>query len=127
MAVGADTQPCKVEREFEVGKLGVGRIARQLIVGNITADREDAGAAGQESWAMARMFEFSSVSGTSRSSVGMMVTFFQLSLAWASFAKIGSGLAAGQRDEGLAAGVECASMMKPTSPETASASSSMLS
>jgi hypothetical protein len=41
---------------------------------------------GRKAWAMARMFDFSSVSGTSRSSVGMMVTFLQLSLAWASLA-----------------------------------------
>src|SRR4249919_2549837 len=48
MAVVANAQPGKVERELEVGELGVGRIASQLIVLNVTADRKDAGPAGQE-------------------------------------------------------------------------------
>ena len=93
--------------ELRSCKLGVGRIAGQLIVGNVAGDREDPRAAGRKAWAMARTFECSSVIGTSRSSLGMIVTFFQLSLASASLAiDRQRRLAARERDQRLVAGID---------------------
>ena len=77
---------------------------------------------------MARMLLSSLSIGTNRSSVGMSVTFFQLSSAFANFANTGSGVrppGSASRHEPRAS--KALSTMKPTSPATASAISSTLS
>ena len=92
----AHAEPDEVGRPVQVLQPGVGGIARQPVVGDVGGDRDHPRPEREErSWRCARTLLRSSSIGTSRSSVGMMVTFFHCSLRLASLADRPRGLAAG--------------------------------
>ena len=125
VAVAAHAEPDQVRRPRQVLQPRVGGIAGELGVLMSAAIGTTRAPSGRKVLAMPRMLLRSSSIGTSRSSVGMMVSFFHGSDCLASFGKIAGpveppGTAISEEPRASIA----LSMMNPTSPATASASSS---
>ena len=87
MAVAADAEQAQIERPVQILQQRIGRAARGLVIAvalSLTSGITRA-PLGRKILAIAVTFDSGSPSGTIRSSVGMIVTRFQSSLAAASF------------------------------------------